>query len=56
MFLSSDYLVLVIRDAEHRDPYLDALEAADDGDLKALVDLFADVQAADLGDALSLLG
>ena len=56
VFLRSDYLVLVIRDEEHRDPYLDALEAADDGDLKPLVDLFADVQAVDLADALSLIG
>ena len=56
VFLRSDYLVLVIRDEEHRDPYLDALEAADSGDLKPLVDLFADVQAADLRDALALVG
>ncbi len=56
VFLRADYLVLVIRDEEHRDPYLDALEAADGGDLKPLVDLFADVQGADLEDAVSLLG
>ena len=56
VFLRSDYLVLVIRDEEHREPYLDALEAADGGDLKPLVDLFADVLAADLADALSLIG
>ena len=55
VFLRSEYLVLVIRDEEHREPYLDALEAADDGDLKPLVDLFADIQAADLGDALTLV-
>ena len=55
VFLRSDYLVLVIRDEEHRDPYLDALEAADDGHLKPLVDLLADIQAADLGDALTLV-
>ena len=55
VFLRSDYLVLVIRDEEHRDPYLDALEAADGGDLRPLVDLFADVQAADLRDALALI-
>ena len=55
VFLKSDYLVLVIRDEEHRDPYLDALEAADGGDLKPLVDLFADIQAADLADALALV-
>ena len=55
VFLRSEYLVLVIRDEEHREPYLDALEAADDGHLKPLVDLFADIQAADLGDALTLV-
>ncbi|MYE45955.1 MAG: Fic family protein [Chloroflexi bacterium] len=55
VFLKSDYLVLVIRDEEHRDPYLDALEAADGDDLKPLVDLFADIQAADLADALELI-
>ena len=55
VFLRSEYLVLVIRDEEHREPYLDALEAADHGHLKPLVDLFADIQAADLGDALTLL-
>ena len=55
VFLKSDYLVLVIRDEDHRDPYLDALKAADGGDLKPLVDLFADIQAADLADALGLV-
>ena len=55
VFLRSEYLVLVIRDEEHREPYLDALEAADDGQLKPLVDLFADIQAADLADALTLV-
>ena len=55
VFLKSDYLVLVIRDEEHRDPYLDALKAADAGDLKPLVDLFADIQAADLADAHALV-
>ena len=55
VFLRADYLVLVIRDEEHRDPYLDALEAADDGDLGPLVDLFADIEAADLEDALTIL-
>ena len=55
VFLRSEYLVLVIRDEEHREPYLNALEAADDGHLKPLVDLFADIQAAELGDALTLV-
>ena len=35
VFLRSEYLVLVIRDEEHRDPYLDSLEAADDGATQA---------------------
>ena len=56
VFLRADQLVLVVRDEEHREPYLDALEAADGGDLKPLVDLFADIQAADLADALALIG
>ena len=48
VFLKADYLVLVIRDEEHRERYLDALETADQGDLRPLVDLFADVQSDDL--------
>ena len=48
VFLKADYLVLVVRDDEHRERYLDALEAADAGELKPLVDLFADIQIADL--------
>ena len=55
VFLKSDYLVLVIRDDKHRDLYLDALERADAGDLKPLVDLFAEVQAADLGEAMEVI-
>ena len=53
VFLKSDYLVLVIRDTEHRERYLRALEAADAGQLKLLVDLFADIQAADLDEAMA---
>ena len=52
VFLKSDYLVLVIRDEEHREQYISGLEAADRGDLKPLVDLFADVQLADLSRAM----
>ena len=48
VFLKADYLVLVVRDDEHRERYLDALEAADADDLKPLVDLFANIQIADL--------
>ncbi len=55
VFLRADYLVLVVRDEEHRERYLDALEAADRGDLKPLVDLFADIQIGDLQEAISAL-
>ena len=41
-----------IRDVEHREQYLDALAAADSGDLKPLVDLFADIQIGDLRNAI----
>ena len=51
-FLKSDYLVLVIRDTEHRESYLDALAAADGGDLRPLVDLFAEIQISDLQEAM----
>ena len=52
VFLKADCLVLVIRDEEHRARYLDALAAADGGDLKPLVDLFADIQIDDLNEAI----
>ena len=55
VFLKANYLVLVIRDEEDREPYLDALQAADKGKLKPLVDLFADVQLADLQEALKII-
>ena len=55
VFLKAGYLVLVIRDEEHRDRYLDALAAADGGDLKPLVDLFADIQVGDLHNAIESL-
>lgn len=55
VFLKAGYLVLVVRDEEHRDKYLDALGAADEGDLKPLVDLFADIQGADLQEALRVV-
>ena len=50
--LKANYLVLVIRDLEHRERYLDALAAADSGDLKPLLDLFADIQISDLSGAI----
>ena len=52
VFLKAGYLVLVIRDEEHRERYLDALAAADRGDLKPLVDLFTDIQIGDLRNAI----
>lgn len=55
VFLKADYLVLVIRDQEHRERYFDALESGDAGDLGPLVDLFADVQKSDLSDAIESL-
>ena len=52
VFMRTDCLVLVVRDEEHKERYLDALEAGDRGDLKPLVDLFADIQVSDLNDAI----
>ncbi len=52
VFLKAGYLVLVIRDEEHRERYLDALESADRGEFKPLVDLFADIQKSDLSEAI----
>src|SRR3990170_7861654 len=54
-FLRHDYLPLVIRDVLHREKYLDALERADDGDITALVNLFADIQMNDLSAAIDFL-
>lgn len=53
VFLRADFLVLVVRDEDHRNLYLDALEYADRGELKPLVDLFADIQIADLQRAIA---
>ena len=52
VLLKADHLVLVIRDEDHREVYLDALAAADSGDLKPLVDLFAEIQIADMQEAM----
>lgn len=52
VFLRADHLVLVVRDEAHRERYIDALEAADKGDLRPLVDLFADIQIGDLRETL----
>ena len=55
IFLEAEHLVLVVRDKEHRERYLTALEEADAGDLKPLVDLFADIQIHDLNEAIAAL-
>jgi len=55
VFLRADCLALVVRDEEHKERYLDALEMADGGDLKPLVDLFADIQINDLNEAIGSL-
>lgn len=55
VFLKHGYLTLVIRDKEHRERYLVALEAADGGDLRPLVDLFTDIQLSDLRDAMDFV-
>ena len=55
VFVKANYLVLVVRDEQHRERYFDALEAADKGDLKPLVDLFADIQRSDLQEALKTI-
>lgn len=55
IFLRDDYLPLVIRDTEHRDAYLTALSSADNGDLKPLVNLVADIQIQDLHNANDFL-
>ena len=55
ILLEDDHLVLVVRDEEHRERYIAALQAADRGDLKPLVDLFADIQRSDLQEALKII-
>ena len=54
VFLKADHLVLVVRD-EDRERYIEALETADDGELKPLVDLFADRQITDLQEAMGAI-
>ena len=54
-FLRDEYLVLVVRDEEHRERYIAALEVADKGDLKPLVDLFANIQRSDLQESLKAI-
>ncbi len=53
--MKADYLTLVVRDQEHKGRYLEALESADGGDLKPLVDLFCDIEIVDLREAISFV-
>lgn len=55
VFLQRGFLPLVIRDAEHKSLYIAALEAADAGDLQPLVNLFANIQSADLESAITFV-
>lgn len=55
VFLEAGCIPLVIRDDLHREAYLDTLGEADGGDLKPLVDLFANVVSADLNDAITFV-
>lgn len=55
MFLKAGYVPLVVRDDDHRERYLDALGLADAGDLKPLVDLFANIVSGDLNDAITFV-
>ncbi len=54
-FLQMDFLPLVVRNAEHKDLYIDALEAADEGDLQPLIAVFANIQSADLEAAITFV-
>ena len=55
VFIKAGWFPLVIRN-EIREQYLDALEAADDGNLSDLIDLFAKVQEKYLSQALNIAG
>ncbi len=55
IFVRNGFLPLVIRDAEHKDIYISALESADHGDLQPLVNLFANIQSADLEAAITFV-
>jgi Fic family protein len=55
IFLKAGFVPLVIRDDDHRERYLDALETADAGDLGPLASLFANVVSNDLNDAITFV-
>ncbi len=54
IFMRDNWFPLTI-DRDQRIPYLDALEAADAGDLAPLAELFASNQSRELGKALALM-
>ena len=53
IFIKADWLPLVVRDSE-RAKYIDALESADDGDLRPLVWFFAGLQRREFVKALGV--
>ena len=55
VFLRAGCVPLVMRDDAHRHAYADALSEADAGDLKPLVDLFANVVSGDLNEAITIV-
>ena len=55
VFLNAKCIPLILRDDLHREAYFDALDEANAGDLKPLVDLFANVVSADLNDAITFV-
>jgi hypothetical protein len=55
VLLEAGFVPPVIRHDVHREAYLDALVEADGGDLKPLVDLFANVVSADLNETITFV-
>jgi Fic family protein len=55
VMLQAGFVPPVIRHDGHREAYLDALVEADGGDLKPLIDLFANVVSADLNDTITFV-
>lgn len=54
IFIKASWLPLVVRDGERR-PYIEALEKADDGDLRPLVAFFAKLQRREFINALGIV-
>lgn len=55
VFIQHGFLPLVIKDAEHKDSYIAALEEADAGNLDNLVRLFANIQSTEIEEAVSFV-